>query len=117
MSTPAVRRDRSAWERLSASLQPEGRAIIGGRAVAAADGRVFEDVSPIDGRTIAEVARGAAADVDAAVASARASFESGVSNRGSASASCGASPRPSARTSSTWRFSRRAMSASQSRIH
>ena len=77
MSTPAVRRDRSAWERLSATLKPEGRAIIGGRAVEAADGRVFEDVSPIDGRTIIPVARGGTADIDAAVAAARASFETG----------------------------------------
>ena len=68
MSTPAVRLDRSAWERLSKTLKPEGRAIIGGRAVEATDGRVFEDVSPIDGRTIVPVARGGAGDIDAAVA-------------------------------------------------
>jgi acyl-CoA reductase-like NAD-dependent aldehyde dehydrogenase len=81
MSTPAVQRDRSAWERLSETLRPEGRAIIGGRAVEAADGRVFEDVSPIDGRTIAPVARGGPADIDAAVSSARVSFESGAWRR------------------------------------
>src|SRR6516165_11887817 len=77
MSTLAVRRDRSAWERLSATLKPEGRAIIGGRAVEAADGRVFDDLSPIDGRSICAVTRGSPEDIDRAVAAARQSFESG----------------------------------------
>jgi acyl-CoA reductase-like NAD-dependent aldehyde dehydrogenase len=77
MSTPALERDRPAWERLSASLQPEGRAFIGGRFVPALDGEVFDDVSPIDGKVITQVARGRAADIDAAVKAARAAFESG----------------------------------------
>ncbi|MGO9803577.1 MAG: aldehyde dehydrogenase [Steroidobacteraceae bacterium] len=77
MSTPALERDRPAWERLSASLQPEGRAFIGGRFVPALDGDVFDDVSPIDGKVITQVARGRAADIDAAVKAARAAFESG----------------------------------------
>jgi acyl-CoA reductase-like NAD-dependent aldehyde dehydrogenase len=77
MSTPALERDRPAWERLSASLRPEGRAFIGGRFVPALDGAVFDDVSPIDGKVITQVARGRAADIDAAVKAARASFESG----------------------------------------
>ena len=77
MSTSALQRDRGAWERLSASVKPEGRAFIGGRFVPALDGGVFADVSPIDGQVIAQVARGRAADVDAAVKAARASFEAG----------------------------------------
>ena len=77
MSTPVARRDRSTWERLSGSFRPEGRAIIGGRAVEAADGRVFDDLSPIDGRTICAVTRGSPEDIDRAVAAARQSFESG----------------------------------------
>ncbi len=77
MSTPLASHDRSTWERLSQSFRPEGRAIIDGRAVEAADGRVFEDESPIDGRSICPVARGGAADIDKAVAAARRSFESG----------------------------------------
>jgi acyl-CoA reductase-like NAD-dependent aldehyde dehydrogenase len=77
MSTPALERDRPAWERLSASLRPEGRAFIAGRLVPALDGAVFDDVSPIDGKVITQVARGRAADIDAAVKAARASFESG----------------------------------------
>jgi acyl-CoA reductase-like NAD-dependent aldehyde dehydrogenase len=77
MSTGALQRDRGTWERLAATLKPEGRAFIGGRLVPALDGGVFEDVSPIDGQPIAEVARGRAADVDAAVKAARTSFENG----------------------------------------
>jgi len=77
MSTSALQRDRGTWERLAASVQPEGRAFIGGRLVPALDGQVFDDVSPIDGRVIAQVARGRAADVDAAVKAARAAFENG----------------------------------------
>jgi acyl-CoA reductase-like NAD-dependent aldehyde dehydrogenase len=77
MSTAIARRDRSTWERLCQDLKPDGRAFISGRAVAAADGRTFDDVSPIDGRTICQVARCDATDVETAVAAARKSFEEG----------------------------------------
>jgi acyl-CoA reductase-like NAD-dependent aldehyde dehydrogenase len=77
MSTAPLQRDRSTWERLSASLRLEGRAFIAGRAVAAADGRVFDDVSPIDGQSICQVARCGPTEVTAAVAAARKSFEDG----------------------------------------
>jgi delta 1-pyrroline-5-carboxylate dehydrogenase len=77
MSTPLAEHDRRTWERLAASVKPEGRAIIGGRALEALDGRVFEDLSPIDGRSICAVARGGPADIDRAVSAARQSFESG----------------------------------------
>jgi len=46
--------------------------------VAARSELTFEDVSPIDGRTTAAVARCDAADVELAVAQARVSFEAGV---------------------------------------
>src|SRR5215469_8421216 len=77
MSTSAVQRDRGAWERLSANLKPEGRAFIAGRPVPANDGRVFEDVSPIDGKSIGPVARCGPTDVAIAVTAAREAFESG----------------------------------------
>jgi acyl-CoA reductase-like NAD-dependent aldehyde dehydrogenase len=77
MSTAAVPRDRAAWERLAALVSPEGRAFIAGRHGPARDGAVFDDVSPIDGRVFCQVARCRAADVGAAVAAARASFENG----------------------------------------
>ena len=77
MNTSAIPRDRETWEHLAGKLRPEGRAIIDGHPRAAQDGRVFEDVSPIDGRVICEVARGGATDVALAVASARRAFEEG----------------------------------------
>ena len=70
-------RSRNDWERLAAPLRPEGRALIGGKLVAARSGRVFDKHSPIDGRSIAQVARCEQADVDAAVSAARAAFEQG----------------------------------------
>ena len=81
MSTAALERDRTAWERLSQTLKPEGRAFVGGRFVPALDGGVFDDVSPIDGKLITQVARGRAADIDAAVKAARTSFETGAWRR------------------------------------
>ncbi|MGA8009144.1 MAG: aldehyde dehydrogenase [Thiomonas sp.] len=52
----------------------DGRMVIDGRRWAAADGSLFDCISPVDGKVIARVARGKAADVDRAVASARAAF-------------------------------------------
>jgi gamma-glutamyl-gamma-aminobutyraldehyde dehydrogenase/4-guanidinobutyraldehyde dehydrogenase/NAD-dependent aldehyde dehydrogenase len=62
------------WKELASSIKIDGRAFIGGRRVAAHSGALFDCISPIDGRKIAEVARGDAADIDAAVAAARAAF-------------------------------------------
>ncbi|PRD69152.1 aldehyde dehydrogenase PuuC [Malikia spinosa] len=52
----------------------DGRALINGRRCAAQDGQTFDDRSPVDGRVIAQIARGGAGDIDAAVAAARAAF-------------------------------------------
>lgn len=49
--------------------------MIGGRATAAASGRIFEVVDPSTGRAFVEVPRADMADVDQAVAAARAAFE------------------------------------------
>jgi gamma-glutamyl-gamma-aminobutyraldehyde dehydrogenase len=76
MSTPAAH-TRKDWEQLAAATRPEGRAFIQGKPVAALDGRVFDDISPVNGKVVAQVARCGAADVDAAVASARAAFNEG----------------------------------------
>ncbi|HXW75535.1 MAG TPA: aldehyde dehydrogenase [Steroidobacteraceae bacterium] len=75
-SVPSTR-NRSDWERLAAPLRPEGRAVINGTLVGARSGLTFDKRTPIDGRVIAQVARCAAADIDAAVKSARAAFEDG----------------------------------------
>jgi acyl-CoA reductase-like NAD-dependent aldehyde dehydrogenase len=71
-------RTRSDWEALAADIVPEGRAFIGGKLVHAASGLTFDDISPIDGKVIAKVARCDAADADLAVASAKAAFEAGL---------------------------------------
>jgi gamma-glutamyl-gamma-aminobutyraldehyde dehydrogenase/4-guanidinobutyraldehyde dehydrogenase/NAD-dependent aldehyde dehydrogenase len=53
----------------------DGRALINGQRVAARSGQTFDCISPVDGRVLTQVARGAEADVDAAVQAARAAFE------------------------------------------
>ncbi len=49
--------------------------LIGGKSVEAMDGRMIESVCPSDGRAFALLPRSGEADVDAAVAAARAAFE------------------------------------------
>lgn len=53
----------------------DGRALINGERVAARDGQTFDCISPVDGRLLTQVARCGQADIDAAVAAARAAFE------------------------------------------
>lgn len=67
--------ERIDWTARAAGLAIDGRSVIDGRRVAAAD--TFDKHSPIDGRLLGTVARGQAADIDAAVKSARAAFEDG----------------------------------------
>jgi acyl-CoA reductase-like NAD-dependent aldehyde dehydrogenase len=81
MATANTTRTRKDWETLASTTRPEGRAFIDGKLTAARSGETFDDVSPIDGRVIAHVARGSAADVDLAVASGRAVFERGAWRR------------------------------------
>ena len=79
--TSLATRSRAQWEQAVKALHPEGRALIDGRLIEAQSGARFEDISPIDGRSAGPVARCASADVDAAVANARAAFEAGVWRR------------------------------------
>lgn len=65
------------WRARAQAARFDGRSLIGGKRVAAVAGETFERISPIDGRAFAQVARGRAADIDAAVASARAAFADG----------------------------------------
>ncbi len=55
----------------------EYRNFIDGRWQAASDGRTVDVLSPSDGKVFARIARGTAADIDAAVAAARRAFETG----------------------------------------
>jgi 4-guanidinobutyraldehyde dehydrogenase/NAD-dependent aldehyde dehydrogenase len=63
------------WHERAAALQMDGRAFINGARVWARSEQRFDKHSPIDGRLLTPVARGDVADVDAAVASARAAFD------------------------------------------
>jgi aldehyde dehydrogenase (NAD+) len=51
------------------------RLLIGGEWVEATDGRTLSTLNPADGAILTEVAAGSAADIDRAVAAARAAFE------------------------------------------
>ena len=70
MNTPAP-----DWHARAARLAPDGRALIDGERRASASGETFVKTSPIDGRRLGEVARGAATDIDHAVRAARAAFD------------------------------------------
>ncbi|MGO3090056.1 MAG: aldehyde dehydrogenase family protein [Galactobacter sp.] len=65
------------WHALAASLTIDGRAVVDGARKDASDGSVSKDINPATGETTAEVASLSAADVDAAVLSARAAFDDG----------------------------------------
>ncbi|MEY4562557.1 MAG: hypothetical protein RLZZ618_1834 [Pseudomonadota bacterium] len=72
MTTPII-----DWHAEAARLSIDGRAFIGGRRQVALSGETFACISPIDGRSLGNVARGRSADIDAAVASARQTFDDG----------------------------------------
>lgn len=73
MSNPASPK----WAKLSTQLKLDGRAFINGKRVAASSGALFDCISPINGKKIAEITRCDAVDIDVAVASARTAFEDG----------------------------------------
>jgi len=61
----------------AATLRFPTQAVIGGELVDAKSGKTFENVGPRDGKIVSMVAQCEAADIDAAVQSARAAFEDG----------------------------------------
>ena len=65
------------WHTRAAEARFDGRAVIDGERRDALGGETFVKSSPIDGRPLGPVVRGQAADIDAAVASARAAFDDG----------------------------------------
>jgi acyl-CoA reductase-like NAD-dependent aldehyde dehydrogenase len=77
MSNIASNSDVQTWHARARAVRPESRALIDGALVAAHGGATFDCISPIDGRKLAEVAACDGADVDLAVAGARAGFERG----------------------------------------
>ncbi len=75
--TTATLTPTPSWHERAAGLRIDGRAVIDGERRDAVSGETFACLSPIDGRNLGPVARGAQADIDAAVASARAAFDDG----------------------------------------
>ncbi len=61
----------------AAALALPSRAVIGGRLADSRSGETFANLTPRDGSTLNAVAKGEAADIDAAVVAARAAFEDG----------------------------------------
>ena len=61
----------------AATLALPGLAIVDGKLVAAKSGKTFANTTPRDGTVLNQVAECGPADIDAAVAAARASFEDG----------------------------------------
>ena len=72
------------WTRLAAEIKPRTEIFINGDFRAATSGATFDSVNPATGDLIAPVSSADSADVDAAVASARAAFEAGSWSRASA---------------------------------
>ena len=62
------------WHARAKSIKIDGRAVINGKRINAADSATFECFSPIDNRKLTDVASCKAADIDLAVAAARAAF-------------------------------------------
>lgn len=69
---------REYWQKALGAATLNGRMFIDGKFADAADGATFVRIRPMDGRPGGTFARGKAVDIDRAVASARAAFESGV---------------------------------------
>jgi 4-(gamma-glutamylamino)butanal dehydrogenase len=67
----------SQWQDRASTLSFRNQCWIDGQAVPAASGLRFESVNPATGAVLIDVARGAAADIDRAVVSARAAFADG----------------------------------------
>lgn len=66
------------WQQQASEIEIDGRALIDGALQDAQAGATFSRLSAIDGQPLAQIARGQQADIDAAVANAKATFDSGV---------------------------------------
>src|SRR3990172_6323263 len=65
------------FEKMAGAIELPGRAVIDGQLQPSLSGRTFDNVTPRNGSVINRVAECDAADVDAAVSSARRAFEDG----------------------------------------
>ncbi len=69
--------DRAGWAQRAAALAPPTGLFIDGAYVPALDGATLDAINPATGEVVAQMACGGAADIDRAVASARAAWEDG----------------------------------------
>lgn len=65
------------WQALAAALRPETGLIIDGKAVVASGGAIHPVINPANGTVFVQAACGTAADIDRAVASAKAAWDDG----------------------------------------
>jgi gamma-glutamyl-gamma-aminobutyraldehyde dehydrogenase len=72
---PPAPRSAPDWHARAAAATADGRAFIDGERRASVSGETFVKASPVDGRRLGDVARGATPDIDAAVQAARAAFD------------------------------------------
>jgi len=72
---------REDWKAYAASLNRDGRLFCNGERVRANDGRELDSVNPVDGQTMARIARASAPDVDRAVVAARKAHRGGAWSR------------------------------------
>jgi gamma-glutamyl-gamma-aminobutyraldehyde dehydrogenase len=83
MNSATEQTDNKHWQAIAdrAKAQVETRLFIDGDFVDCADGGRFETVNPANGEVIAAMSAGNAADIDRAVASARAAYRAGAWSR------------------------------------
>src|SRR5262245_26537237 len=65
------------WRERAGALKPRSQVFVDGKFAPAASGATFDNINPATGKSLGAVAAGDAADVDRAVASARAAFRRG----------------------------------------
>src|SRR5688500_5521671 len=68
----------AGWRERAAAIAPRTQMFIDGRFAPAASGATFDNVNPATGKSLGGVAAGEQADIDRAVASARAAFRKGA---------------------------------------
>ena len=71
-------KSKAEWEALAVGLKPDGRAFIDGRRVVTAT--TSPDISPVTGKSLADVSECGDKEVDLAVVSARTAFEGAWGN-------------------------------------
>ena len=72
-----TRHSKQTWQAKAEAIRISDKMVIDGEKVDAASGETFLSISPIDGRTLAQVACGGSEDVNRAVSAARRAFEDG----------------------------------------